>query len=126
MVMQHAGGRGSRRGTGALGCLVWIVVVGAAAYYGGNVGRLYWNFYNFQEEMKTQARLAPSLADTTIRRRIVEKAQSLKLPDDAARVRIQRLERESAIVIEAIYRDSVDLPLLKKGFDFHPRAKEAL
>jgi len=60
----------NRRGAGTLGCLVSLLIFAAVLYYGYHVGQVYWKFYQLQDAMKSQARLAPSLADDVIRRRL--------------------------------------------------------
>ena len=50
----------NRRGAGTLGCLVSLLIFAAVLYYGYHVGQVYWKFYQLQDAMKSQARLAPS------------------------------------------------------------------
>lgn len=116
----------NRRGSSAMGCVVWLLLLGASVYFGSRLGKMYWRFYAYQQEMESQARLAPSLTDQTIRTRLYDRAEELNLPAGAERVRIQRTLRPRRIIIDSEYRDSVDLPFLKRGFDFHPHAEEAL
>ena len=49
-----------RRGASALGCLFSLLIVGALVYFGLNVGRVYWRFYQFQDDMRQEVRFASS------------------------------------------------------------------
>src|SRR5256885_13229677 len=66
----------SRRGASSAGCLVSLLVLVGALYYGVNIGELFFRYYRLLDEMQTQAQLAPSLDDGTIRRRIQAAARS--------------------------------------------------
>ena len=55
-------GASNRRGSSSTGCLLTLLLFSAALYYGINIGEVYWRFYQYQDEMRSQARLAPSLA----------------------------------------------------------------
>ena len=116
----------SRRGSSTTGCLLWLLVFVAALYYGVNIGEVYWRNWQLQEEMKSQARLAPSLTDTVILRRLVAKADDLGLPPEASRFRIVRSPRPRVIRIETRYRETVELPFLTRTFTFAPRAEAPL
>lgn len=118
--------RRNRRGTSTLGCLVSLVLFGAALYYGGHIAQVFWRRYQLEAEMQSQARLAPSLTDAVIRRRLVAQADELLLPPEAQRFRITRTGRPRRIVIETGYRDSLDLPLFSHTFNFKLRAEEPL
>src|SRR5205823_11006589 len=51
---------------------------------------LFFRYYRLLDEMQTQAQLAPSLDDGTIRRRIQAAAQDIGLPAQAQQIRIVR------------------------------------
>ncbi|HJP55997.1 MAG TPA: hypothetical protein VJ847_03120 [Gemmatimonadales bacterium] len=119
---------GPRRTAGSsnVGCLISLLLFVAALYYGVSIGELYWRQYQLLDEMRTQARLAPTLPDPVIRRRLLTKAEELELPAAARSFRITRGGSPRQIVIETQYSDSVNLFLLHRGFVFHPRAAEPL
>ena len=117
--------RASRRGVGGLGCLFSLLLFGGALYYGVHIGQVYLRYYELLDGMRTQARLAPSLQDDVIDRRLTLQADSL-LPGRSHRFKITRGGRPNRIVIETVYTDSVDLPLFKHKFVLRPRAEEAL
>ena len=120
MVSMRAVGR---RGTSLFGCLVTFVVLGVAAWYGGNIGLVYWRQYQLLDEMKVNARHAAGLPDATIRNRLNTKVREVFGPDRVMRFTITRPRGRNSIVIETQYRDSVALPFLHRGFFFHPRVQ---
>jgi hypothetical protein len=119
-------GSRARGGSSTIGCLVSLLLFVAALYYGVGIGELYWRQYQLLDEMRTQARLGPTLTDPVIRRRLMTKAEELELPPAARTFRITRGGNPREIVIETQYSDSVNLFLLHRGFVFRPRAAEPL
>lgn len=115
-----------RRGSSGAGCLVSLLVTAAIAYYGIHIGAVYWKYYQLRDAMEVQARLAPSLTDDVIRRRVLESADEILAPDKALKVRIRRQARPARITIDTEYTDSVSLPLLKRKFHFRPHAEAQL
>jgi hypothetical protein len=113
--------RCERRGASSFGCLVSIILLVAVLYYGYHVGQVYLKFYQLQDEMNTQASLAPSLADDVIYRRLSAKSDSLL--GRSLRFAIQRAKR---ITITTEYSDSVDLPFFKHTFRLKPKAEAPL
>jgi hypothetical protein len=116
----------SRRGSSTLGCLLSLALFVAALYYGVNIGEVYIKYYQLLDEMQSQARLAPSLSDAVIQRRILDKVDELGLPDEAQNVSVTRSSRPARIVIETRYSETLHLPLITPTFHLHPRAEEGL
>ncbi len=117
---------GSRRGAGGLGCLFSLVLFAGALYYGMNIGQVYLRYYQILDVMRTQARLAPSLRDEVIYRRLNGQADSLFGGGIRPHFRIMRSNGPLRIIIETEYTDQVDLPLFKHTFVLRPRAEELL
>jgi hypothetical protein len=115
----------SRSGAGGLGCIFSLILFATALYYGVNIGQVYLRYYQLMDGMRSQARLAPSLQDEVIYRRLGEQADSL-LPGGRPQFRITRGGHPNRIVIETEYTEKVDLPLFKHTFKLHPRAEEPL
>ena len=115
-----------RRGASATGCLISLLVFVALLYYGVNIGELWFRYYQFVDEMKTQARLAAAIDNETIRRRLQVKAQDLGLPEEAQRLDIRRTAQPREIRIGANYSETVDLPLFRHTFHFKPHAAQPL
>jgi hypothetical protein len=117
--------RKSRSGAGRLGCLVSLALFAAALYYGFNIGQVYFRYYQLLDTMRTQARLAPSLNDDVIQRRLVDQADSL-LPGGSPRFKITRGGHPNRVIITAEYTEEVDLPFFKHTFVLRPRTEDAL
>ena len=120
------GWRRSRLGAGGFGCLVSLALFAAALYYGVNIGQVYLRYYQIRDGMRTQARLAPSLQDDVIYRRLNGQADSLFTRTPKPHFKITRTGQPKRIVIESEYTDQVDLPLFKHTFVLRPRAEEPL
>ena len=110
----------SRRGGSRLGCLVSLALFAGALYYGINIGEVYIRYYQLQEEMRSAARLAPSIDDQVIKRRLADKVDDLGLPVEAHRFVIRR---RRTITIETSYSETLDLPFFNHTFRFNPRAE---
>jgi hypothetical protein len=117
--------RRSRRGVGGLGCLFSLVLFGAALYYGITIGQVYLRYYQLLDTMRIQARLAPSLHDDVIGRRLTAQSDSL-LPGGSPEFIITRGGHPNRITIETEYTEEVDLPLFKHTFVLRPKAEEPL
>ena len=116
----------TRHGASTLGCLVSLLVFVAALYYGIHIGEVYWRYYQLLDEMKSNARVAPNLPDDVIQRRLQAKVQDVFDGEQQMKFRIVRGGRSPTIRIETQYRDSVDLPLFKRGFDLKPTVEEPI
>jgi hypothetical protein len=116
----------TRRGASTIGCLFSLIILAAAIFYGVNIGKVYFKYYQLKDTMRSNARLAPSLTDATIRRRLVTKVDELGLPPEAQKFVIRRSGRPRTITITTEYSESVDLPLFKHTFVFKPQAVEPL
>ncbi|HEU5170959.1 MAG TPA: hypothetical protein VFU46_10495 [Gemmatimonadales bacterium] len=117
---------GNRRGASTFGCLLSLVIFGIVAYYGAHVGAMYWRYYQLRDEMRINARLAPNLTDEVIRRRLANKVDEVFGPRQQIQFRVARPGRGRKISITTEYRDSVDLPLFRRGFPFRIQAEEPI
>ena len=117
-----------RAGKGTSGCLTTLVLFGIALYFGLPVADVYVRQYQFAEEMRSQARLAPSLTDAVIRRRLEDKADALDLPAEALKtLKIKRTGGSARrITIDAEYSETVVRPFFRHTFTFRPHAEEQL
>ena len=118
----------ARRGASSSGCLLTLLILVAALYYGVNIGEVYFRYYRLLDEMQTQTRVASALDDGTIRRRIQAAIDEIGLPDSAGgrQLLIRRTSSPREIVIETRYSEWVSLPLFNHSFSFHPRATQPL
>jgi len=115
-----------KRGGSTLGCLVSLVLFAAALYYGVNIGKIWLRYYQLVDEMEVSARLAPSLTDQVIRRRLEAKVDDLGLPPEASKFTIVRSGKPRTITIETQYSETVNLLFFGHTFVFKPHAVEPL
>jgi hypothetical protein len=113
-------------GKGRLGCIFTLLLLVIGLYYGVPIGTIYVNYWRFKEEIKTQARLAPSIDNAAIRRRLRLKAEDLGLPEEAKQIVIQRTLRPREIVIRTTYEQTVDLPFVHHTFTLKPEVRNPL
>jgi hypothetical protein len=111
----------TRRGATTFGCLFMGLLGVAAVYFGFKIGQVYWVNYDFQDTMKQNVRFAETLTDKQIHDRLVAKADSLGLPDEAKEITVERTGRHLAI--SADYMVQVQLPLQSRSFHFSPHAE---
>ncbi len=114
-------GRRDRLGTSAFGCLISIIALAVVAFYGFHIGQVYFRYYQLQDDMESMARLAPSLKDDVIYRRLAAQSDLL-----FGRTLTFQINRSNKITIHTEYSDSVDLPLFKHVFHFTHTAEESL
>jgi hypothetical protein len=116
----------SRRGSSTSGCLISLVLFLAALYYGIHLGQPWVRYYQLLDEMRVSARLAPTLSDAVIRRRLEQKVDELTLPADAKKFTITRSGKPRKIIISTQYSETVEVPLLTHTFYFTPMTEEPL
>ncbi len=116
----------NRRGAGSRGCLISFLLLAIALYYGINIGEVWYRFHQMEEEMTSQARMAPGISDQLIRSRLQAKAEALGLPPEARQIRITRSVQARRITIESRYSENVDLPFFNRTFQLNPRAEARL
>lgn len=115
--------RHSTRGASTLGCLFTIMLLLAVLYYGIDVGRIYWDFYKFQDEMETSARFASTETDDQIRQHLKGVAQDLGLPTEAQRIVIHRSKHPPLVSIRSQYTVELTLPFTHKEVILRPVAE---
>lgn len=108
----------SRAGKGALGSIFTVVLLGAIAYFGWNIGNSYWQFYQFQDRMRQEARFAAQRSDILIKKRLQTYADSLRLPEAARKVTVRR--RAGTISIWAEYYVNIEFPGYVREVHFRP------
>jgi len=118
--------QGTRRGASSVGCLLWLLVLVAALYYGVNIGEVFLRYYRLVDELDSQARVASALDNGTIQRRIAVAVDDIGLPDSAKRVLITRSSSPRQITISTVYSERVNLPLFDHVFTFRPAATQPL
>ena len=69
----------------------------AIVYFGVNIGRVYWRFYQYQDDMRQEVRFASQRTNDQILTHLKASADSLGLPEGAAKISIRRTEKSIAI-----------------------------
>jgi hypothetical protein len=116
----------SRRGSSTSGCLISLILFVAAVYYGIHLGQPWVRYYQLLDEMRVSARLAPTLSDGVIQRRLEQKVDELALPPEAKKFVITRSGKPRKITITTTYSETVTVPLLTHTFLFTPTTEEPL
>lgn len=109
----------ARSGRSTLGCLLSVLIVMALGYFSVNVGRPFWDNYQFQDRMRQEARFAAKRSDITIQRRLSVFADSLGLPEAAHKVTVRR--RQGTIEIWTEYYVVVEFPGVVREIHFAPQ-----
>ena len=116
----------SRPGITKMGCLFVLLLFAAAAYVGIPVGETYFRYMQYKDFMKQELRFRGSQIDEKIKRDLQIAADSLGLPEDAAKsVVITRLPRERQITLEAEYEEILKFPGYQKAIRFKPTATDS-
>lgn len=111
----------TRRARTSVGCLVTLLLIVTAVYFGFNIGEAYFRYYRYLDGMKQEARFSARLTDEEIQRRLVSLADSLGLPEAAGRVSVRRAANR--ISISSAYYERVELPLTVRDILFRPQAE---
>lgn len=103
--------------------LIGVLVVAAAFYVAWQLFPPYYNNFQFQDEIESQARLNSytSKSEQEIKESLIKKARELDLPLTSDQVKVQRIGTELAI--SADYSIHVDLPGYPLDLHFTPQTK---
>ncbi len=116
----------SVRGTSRVGCLLFVLLVAVVGYYGVGIGSVYFGYWRLREEMRSQARLAPSIDNGAIHRRLIRAIEELNLPTEARKVTIKRTARPREIHISTTYHVVLELPFFTYVVRLTPSARQQL
>lgn len=109
-----------RAGVSRLGCLVGLLLGVTIVYFGFNIGEVYFRYYRLKDAMSQEVRFADTRDDEAIRTHLVAVVDSLGLPNEAGRIKIER--NGASVVISSSYSEHVELPMFVREFRFTPRA----
>ena len=110
----------NRRGAGKVGCLLTLLIVAAALYFGVGAFEKYYAYLQYKDAMSQEIRFRSFLPDERIKENLRAVVDSLGLPEDAGIVTVKR--DKGIITIEAHYEELFELPGYKKEIHFEPRA----
>jgi hypothetical protein len=108
------------RGRSSLGCLILLLLVAIALYFGVNIGEAYWRFYEFQDAMRQEVRFARQIPDDRIKLHLAALADSLGLPQSATEIMVERTN--SSISVSTEYAERFGFPVFSREIRFKPRA----
>ena len=114
----------NRSGRSSVGCLLSLLIVAAAMYFGVNIGEAYWRYYEFQDAMRQEVRFARQISDDRIKLHLAALADSLGLPEEATDITVNRTS--GSISVSAEYSERVEFPLFARLIRFNPRAQGPL
>ena len=112
-----------RRGANRVGCLLGLLLLVTAIYFGANVGEVYLRYYRLKDAMEQEARFARNHDDDAIRLRLNAFADSLGIPESARRFQVSR--SANLIHITTEYTEHVELPLGVRPFHFKPSVERS-
>lgn len=101
--------------------LISLVVVGAAFYLGYLVAPVYWNYYQFQDAIESEARIQSytGKSEADMRETVWKKAKQLEIPlNSADDIKVQR--NGSTVAISTQYTVHIDIPVHPFDLNFAP------
>jgi hypothetical protein len=114
----------SRRGMSRMGCLFSLLIVCVIVYVGADFAKVYWRYYQFQDDVQQQVRFAGHRTNDQILVHLRATVDSLSLPDDAKSIVIKR--NAQAISIDVEYDERIEFPKYSRDLHFHPHAEGPL
>lgn len=107
---------------GAVGCLVYLLIIAGVMYLCGPFASAYIDFYRYRDAMKQEAQFSLQHTDVEIQARLRIFADSLGLPRNASNVRINR--GPGRVVIVGNYTQPVVVPMVgERKVRFTPKAE---
>jgi hypothetical protein len=117
--------RGSfaNRGTGRLGCVIWLGLLIGTLYFGFYAGQDLLDYYRIRDAMSQEGRFANRRTDQQIKDRLRTFADSVGLPVEAGDINIVR--DENTIRIWTEYDQPLRLPFdIQKSVHLKPSVTE--
>ena len=112
-----------RTGASKMGCLVYVLLVAGAAYFGIPAGEAYFRYAQFKDSMRQELRFRSNIANDKIRAHLALVADSLGLPPEAGDVTVHRDGNQ--VTVEAEYQEVLKFPFFEKTIRFTPRAADS-
>jgi len=112
-----------RRGAGTLGCLFTLFIFGCTLYFGLPIGHSYWRYTKMQDEMRTAARFARTIADEQMVRQLLIMVDQLELPREARRIRVTRNPATRRVAIQTAWTETLELPFITREIRYKPRVE---
>ncbi len=107
----------AERGEGRLGLLIALALLGGGIFVGVKIIPVRVNAYEFRDFIQEECRFAATRnKDSEIFKRVLDKAQSLKLPLAKKNLHLERTTNE--MIISAKYEQTIDLKFTKYVYKF--------
>jgi hypothetical protein len=111
------------RGTGRLGCVIWLGLLIGTLYFGFYAGQDLLDYYRIRDAMSQEGRFANRRSDQQIKDRLRSFADSVGLPVEAGDINIIR--DENTIKIWTEYDQPLRLPFdIQKSVHLKPSVTE--
>lgn len=109
------------RGRGRLGCLFALLLIVTVLYYGLPVVKLYWDYYQLVDEMRTNARFASTMTDEEMMRRLRLAVDERDISPEAKRYFvIRRSSFPPTVTVRTQYKETIELPFHRRVIVFRP------
>ncbi len=105
-------------GKGMIGCIIFLVLIGAALYLAIQLGPLYYSNHNFRSDVETEVSRAgaQSLKNETIIANILAMAKSHEIELTREDIKVDRFAGQ--VHIEINYSVPVNFALFQRGINF--------
>jgi len=94
--------------------LVLVLILGAAAYYGNEIGGVYWRKYRLADAVDGQMSFVGQRSDEGIRARILQDIEHMNLPPAARRFTFVRNQQAHQLQFSTSYSETVNLLFTKR------------
>jgi hypothetical protein len=105
-----------RSGTVKAALLLWFIVLAAIAYYGMEIGGVYWRRYKIEETVAQHLSFAGQLTDEAIHQQVLDEIAAMDLPVTDGNVRFVRTDSPRALRVSISYVETANLLFTKKQF----------
>ena len=112
-----------RVGATGAGCLVYLLCVAAALYFGIPAGEAYFRYLEYKDSMRQELRFRSNQPNEKIRAHLKLVADSLGLPPEAGDVDVRRDGNQ--VTVRADYEEVLKFPMFEKRLRFQPRAVDS-
>ena len=88
------------RGTGKVGCLIWILILGAAFYVGFKFAEAQWAYLSMREDIHEVARFAAAqrtIEIESIQREVEKRAEKLGISINPEDIKLEEVENDVTI-----------------------------
>jgi len=111
-----------RSGATKAGCLIYVLFVAGALYFGIPAGEAYFRYLQYKDSMRQEVRFRANQPNDKIREHLKLVADSLGLPLEAGEVTVER--DGNRITVTADYDEVLKFPGFTKSLHFTPRAAD--